>query len=82
MTLELMGQNTQIPITIDADWAPEQIMAELSKIGLGLPDLLSEKTRILNGRMDTYLVMADKLEAPTTEIHEWKDSGPYHAIRD
>lgn len=82
MTLELMGQNTQIPITIDADWAPEQIMAELSKLGLGLPDLLSEKTRILNGRMDTYLVMADKLEAPTNAIQEWKDSGPYHAIRD
>ncbi|WP_313512250.1 DUF6114 domain-containing protein [Corynebacterium variabile] len=82
MTLELMGQNTQIPITIDADWAPEQIMAELSKIGLGLPDLLSEKTRILDGRMDTYLVMADKLEAPTNDIHEWKDSGPYHAVRD
>lgn len=82
MTVELMGLNTRIPITIDADWAPEQIMAELSKIGLGLPDMLSKETRILDGRMDTYLVMADKLDAPTTTIQEWSDSGPYHAIRD
>ena len=80
MTLEMHGLDTQIPITIDADWAPDQIMAELEKIGLGLPDLLSEETRVLDSRMETYLVMADKMEFPSNEIKTWEDTGPYHAI--
>ncbi len=80
MTLELLGQNTQIPITIDANWPPDQISAELEKIGLGLPDLLSGETKILDGRMETFLVMADKMEFPTNKIKNWEDTGPYHAV--
>ena len=38
---------------------------------MGLPDLLSGKTAVLNASMDTYLVSADKLEAPTNEIGPW-----------
>lgn len=71
ITAQLMGVNTQIPITLDADWAPDQIVAELSKLGLGLPDFLSGQTTILNGTMETYLVTADKLEAPTNSIGHW-----------
>lgn len=71
MTLEMAGINTAVPITIDADWAPDDIAKELSKLGVGLPDLLSGKTAVLNASMDTYLVSADKLEAPTNDIHPW-----------
>lgn len=80
MKLELLGQDTMIPITIDADWAPDDIAAELAKVGVGLPDLLSGETRVLDGRMETYLVMADKMEFPTNEIKDWEDTGPYHAV--
>lgn len=73
ITAELMGVNTMLPITLDADWAPDQIIAELSKMGLGLPDFLSGKTTILNGTMETYLVSADKLEAPTNAIGHWAE---------
>jgi hypothetical protein len=72
MTLEMLGVNTAVPITIDADWAPDDIAKELSKLGVGLPDLLSGKTAVLNASMDTYLVSADKLEAPTNQIGPWK----------
>lgn len=71
ITAELMGVNTMIPITLDADWAPDQLVAELSKLGIGLPDFLSGKTDILNGTMETYQVMADRLDAPVTEIGPW-----------
>lgn len=71
ITAELHGINTMLPITLDADWAPDQLVAELSKMGIGLPDFLSGQTDILNGTMETYLVTADKLEAPTNDIGPW-----------
>lgn len=73
MTLELLGVNTRLPITIDADWAPDDIAKELSKIGLGLPDLLSGTTRVLDARMETYHVSADTMEFPSTEVKTWVD---------
>lgn len=73
MTLQLMGVNTQVPITIDADWAPDDIAKELGKLGLGLPDFLSGKTTILNAKMDTYVVMADKMDFPTNDLGHWAD---------
>ncbi|MGP9724485.1 DUF6114 domain-containing protein [Corynebacterium sp. AOP40-9SA-29] len=74
MTLELLGVDTMIPITINADWAPDDIAAELSKIGLGLPDLLSEQTRVLDVRLETYQVMADKMDFPITDIGPWHEN--------
>ncbi|MGP9759132.1 DUF6114 domain-containing protein [Corynebacterium sp. AOP12-C2-36] len=74
MTLELLGVDTMIPITINADWAPDDIAAELSKIGLGLPDLLSEQTRVLDVRLETYQVMADKMDFPVTDIGPWHEN--------
>ncbi|AGP29867.1 DUF6114 domain-containing protein [Corynebacterium terpenotabidum] len=71
ITAELMGVDTMLPITLDADWAPDQLVEELSKMGIGLPDFLSGKTDILNATMETYLVRADVLEAPTNEIGPW-----------
>ena len=73
MTLQLMGVNTKVPITIDADWAPDDIAKELGKLGLGLPDFLSGKTTILNAEMDTYVVMADQMEFPSNDIRHWAD---------
>lgn len=74
MTLELLGVDTMIPITINADWAPDDIAAELSKIGLGLPDLLSAETRVLDVRLETYQVMADKMDFPITDIGPWHEN--------
>ncbi|MGN0095176.1 MAG: DUF6114 domain-containing protein [Corynebacterium sp.] len=74
MTLELLGVNTALPITINADWAPDDIAKELSKIGLGLPDLLSGKTRVLDARMETYHVSSDSMAFPNAQIKDWVDS--------
>lgn len=73
ITAELMGFNTNLPLTLDADDLPDDIVKELSKLGLGLPDFLSGDTDILDGTMETYLVTADKLEAPTNEIGPWTE---------
>lgn len=74
MTVELLGVDTMIPITINADWAPDDIAKELSKIGLGLPDLLSEQTRVLDVRLETFHVMADKMNFPTAQIGPWHEN--------
>jgi hypothetical protein len=74
MTLELLGVDTMVPITINADWAPDDIAKELSKIGLGLPDLLSGKTRVLDVRLETYHVMADHMDFPHTDIGPWHEN--------
>lgn len=71
ITAELMGVDTMIPITLDADWAPDMMVNELKKLGIGLPDFLSGKTDILNGTMETYMVAADKATFPTTVIGPW-----------
>lgn len=74
MTLELLGVDTMIPITINADWAPDDIAKELSKIGLGLPDLLSAETRVLDVNLETYHVMADHMDFPLTDIGPWHEN--------
>ncbi|MGV0869888.1 DUF6114 domain-containing protein [Corynebacterium kalidii] len=74
MTLELLGVDTMIPVTINADWAPDDIAKELSKIGLGLPDLLSGKTRVLDVRLETYHVMADHMDYPHKNIGPWHEN--------
>lgn len=73
MTVELLGVNTMLPITIHADWAPDDIAAELSKIGLGLPDLLSAETRVLDVSLETYHVMADTMDFPHKDIGPWRE---------
>ncbi|MEY8565615.1 DUF6114 domain-containing protein [Corynebacteriaceae bacterium 7-707] len=74
MTLELLGVDTMLPITINADWAPDDIAKELSKIGLGLPDLLSAETRVLDVRLETYHVMADFMDYPRKNIGPWHEN--------
>ncbi|WP_312979105.1 DUF6114 domain-containing protein [Corynebacterium sp.] len=74
MTLELLGVDTMVPITINADWAPDDIAAELSKIGLGLPDLLSAETRVLDVNLETYHVMSDHMDFPHKDIGPWHEN--------
>lgn len=63
ITPEIAGVKT-IPITIDASWAPEEIKKEAAKMGLGQPDALSEKLRMLDGTMDAYVVSSDRIDLP------------------
>lgn len=74
MTLELLGVDTMLPITINADWAPDDIAKELSKIGLGLPDLLSAETRVLDVTLETYHVMSDDMDFPLKDIGPWHEN--------
>ncbi|WP_238599413.1 hypothetical protein, partial [Corynebacterium heidelbergense] len=61
---ELAGLPLPFAIPIDANWAPERIRPELQKIGAGLPDVLSEKTVMLDGELETYYISADDLRGP------------------
>lgn len=63
ITPEIAGVKT-IPITIDASWAPEEIKREAAKMGLGQPDALSEKLRMLDGTMEAYVVSSDRIDLP------------------
>ena len=63
ITPEIAGVKT-IPITIDASWAPEEIKKEAAKMGLGQPDALSEKLRMLDGTMEAYVVSSDRIDLP------------------
>lgn len=63
ITPEIAGAKT-IPITIDASWAPEEIKKEAAKMGLGQPDALSEKLRMLDGTMEAYVVSSDRIDLP------------------
>lgn len=63
ITPEIAGVKT-IPITIDASWAPEEIKKEAAKMGLGQPDALSEKLRMLDGTMEAYVVSSDRINLP------------------
>lgn len=72
ITAEVAGVDTGLPLTLDAEDLPDNIVRELSKLGLGLPDFLSGQTDILNGTMETYLVTSDVLEAPTNDIGPWQ----------
>ncbi|MGI0542642.1 hypothetical protein KIP68_10165 [Corynebacterium aquatimens] len=63
VTPQIAGIQLPIPITIDSTWAPEQIRAELTKVGSGLPDELSKLMVMKNGEMETYFVSADDLRA-------------------
>lgn len=63
VTPEINGVRT-IPLTIDASWAPEKIRKEAAKIGLGAPDAISEKMKMLDGTMETYMVSADRADLP------------------
>ncbi|HJD89451.1 MAG TPA: DUF6114 domain-containing protein [Corynebacterium urealyticum] len=63
ITPEIAGVKT-IPITIDASWAPEEIKKEAAKMGLGQPDALSEKLRMLDGTMEAYVASSDRIDLP------------------
>lgn len=63
ITPEIAGMKT-IPITIDASWAPEEIKKAAAKMGLGQPDALSEKLRMLDGTMEAYVVSSDRIDLP------------------
>ena len=63
ITPEIAGVKT-IPITIDASWAPEEIKKEAAKMGLGQPDALAEKLRMLDGTMEAYVVSSDRIDLP------------------
>ena len=63
ITPEIAGVKT-IPITIDSSWAPEEIKKEAAKMGLGQPDALSEKLRMLDGTMEAYVVSSDRIDLP------------------
>lgn len=63
ITPEIAGVKT-IPITIDASWAPKEIKKEAAKMGLGQPDALSEKLRMLDGTMEAYVVSSDRIDLP------------------
>ncbi len=63
ITSQIAGVTLPIPITVDASWAPEQIRAELSKAGAGLPDDMSNLMVVVDGTMETYYISADDLRA-------------------
>ena len=53
-----------IPLPIDANMAPKELQEAAKKIGLGTPDVLSERLEMTNGTMHTYFVKADELKLP------------------
>lgn len=62
VTPEIAGVTSPVPLTIRADMAPDQLAADLQKVGLGTPDAISERMRMLNGTMETYYISSDRLQ--------------------
>ena len=72
MTPVINGVAT-IPVTLDASWAPEELTRAFDgALAMGMPDSITSQMTMKDCALDTYIVRADTLRLPVSNIEKPK----------